>query len=155
MARAFLTRGDTPADGKEHCVAKPCAECPYSKSVTPGLTGGTGPQVYVGQAFGPFWLPCHMAKGYDENPSDHRLPQCAGAAMFRANCGYDEHLEHLTFLHRLGPGPEAFGSPAELISHHARVPLELAEAFLRDNPPDHLAVVEMEKARAKIARGGL
>ena len=35
-------------DKKQH--TKPCAECPFSRQVEPGGTGGANPLVYVGQA---------------------------------------------------------------------------------------------------------
>ena len=67
---------------------KPCKGCPFRKESTleGENPGGSPPEVYIGQAQGPFWLPCHMDENYADKQSDPGcVNQCAGAAIFRAN----------------------------------------------------------------------
>lgn len=120
-------------------MTAPCAQCPWRKDVEPGFLGGSKPEVYIGQAVGPFVLPCHM--GYPDTNDKARLcmesPQCAGAAIYRANNKIDYLPEPLL---RLAPADEVFGSHVEFLAHHKRISLEQAELELRATTPEqHLA----------------
>jgi len=91
----------------------PCGECPFSRTAQPGGTGGSSPSVYVGQGHGPFWLPCHAHSDFDDPnwKNDTSKPQCAGAAIYRANIGRARLMPKE--LHQLPPDTElVFGSPA-------------------------------------------
>lgn len=134
-----------PTDVK-HCT-KPCDACPFSRNVTPGELGGSPPETFLGQARGPFWLPCHKHSEYD-NPNwktDTSKPQCAGAAVFRANCGWDKQMP--PSIHHL-PRDTAtvFASPAEFLSHHLRCSMFDAVIALNLVPVEAMCIREFEKA---------
>jgi hypothetical protein len=100
--------------------------------------------VFIGQAFGPFMLSCHMDHDYEKDRRSPALLQCAGAAIFRANVGVDALLPD-ALLH-LEPDAEAvFETPAELLAHHANIPLEAAQKLLRLFPPRKLLENELGK----------
>jgi hypothetical protein len=141
------TVGDPSMSDKRFCVKKPCKECPFARSTTPGELGGSDPTVYIGQAMGPFWLPCHLHTEYsDPNwKQDTAKPQCAGAAMYRSLVGVDRLMP--PSLHRLEGDPElVFSSPAELLAHHKKISIEDAEKILLIDPPEWLMLLEMKKA---------
>lgn len=126
----------------------PCAECPFSRDVEPGGTGGADPTVYVGQAAGPFWLPCHMDPGYGKNKLDTSMMQCAGAAMFRASLGVAPRMP--LQLHALEPTGEAFESPEELIAHHLQISRAEALKMLEETPVEELLKKEFLKLRPEM-----
>lgn len=102
--------------------------------------------VYVGQAYGPFWLPCHKKSGFDENgrcPVDPKIAQCAGAAIYRANTERTAAMP--PGIHALPPSDLAFRSPVELVMHHYGVGRTVAEAMLATTPPPLLLQMEMQK----------
>lgn len=124
----------------------PCKECPFSRSVTPGTLGGSTVDVYIGQAIGPFHLACHMAKGYtQENGGSLETPQCAGAAIYRANVGVAASLPGS--LLKLPPGDEAFRTPEEFIVHHLGCSKEDAQIALEFKTPEHCLEQELEKLK--------
>ena len=131
---------------KQH--SKPCAECPFSCKIEPGALGGSTPQTYIGQAYGPFLLSCHMSPGYWGNPRGTEHAQCAGAAIFRANCGIDVLMPEA--FRRLPAGPEAFESPAHLIAHHGQMSLTRAQVFLIAFPPEELLERELFRSSVQI-----
>jgi len=103
---------------------KPCKECPFRKDNTlkGEHPGGAHPFVYVGQSLGPFWLPCHMDKNYNDKKSDPKVvDQCAGAAIYRANTGLAERMpEQILAL------PEdkelVFATHEEFLGHYLELP---------------------------------
>lgn len=120
--------------------------CPFRRDTPPGELGGSTTDVYVGQAHGPFWLPCHNSPGYSsETRRDPKHAQCAGAAIFRANTGRASALP--AGLLSLPPDKEkVFGSYAEFVSHHEKAPLDFAERKLRFFPPDLMMIAQMERS---------
>ena len=121
---------------------KPCKSCPFSRKVTPGELGGSPASKFIGQVFGPFWLPCHCSPGYEGNRSNPKHSQCAGAAIFRANIGRAELLPPQ--LHKLPADAElVFASAAEFLAHHAGVTVEDAAGVLRLIPPAVLLKAEL------------
>ncbi|CAB4162431.1 hypothetical protein UFOVP783_45 [uncultured Caudovirales phage] len=146
---------ETAAAGQQGPPAspsRPCGACPFSRAVAPGALGGANPpEVFVGQAFaGIMWLPCH--KLYDPNlpardQSASKCGQCAGAAIFRANCD----IPAVPGIHRLPPDHEAvFSSAAEFIAHHRRIPVWSASVRLARETPIDLARRELRKAGVRI-----
>ena len=90
-----VPRAEQIEGSRQFSLRHPCGECPFSRQCTPGGTGGADPTVYVGQAQGAFWLPCHMDKDYNkESALDNAgmIAQCAGAAVYRANVGIDARI---------------------------------------------------------------
>ena len=68
---------------------KPCKSCPFRRNndLQKPNPGGSPPEVYIGQIRGPFILPCHKGKNYAGKQTDlSQALECAGAAIFRANC---------------------------------------------------------------------
>lgn len=139
---------DDPANlDKQFSRKQPCAECPFSRACAPGGTGGADPTVYVGQAYGAFYLPCHMDANYNPKEAVERsdsVAQCAGAAVFRTHVGVGGKMPPV--VHRL-PANTAriFANPAELIAHHLRISTGEAEAILIRTPPEELLRIEVGK----------
>ena len=129
----------------------PCAKCPFSRSCTPGALGGSTPGVYIGQAEGPFLLTCHMSEGYDQSVGPQpELPQCAGAAIYRANLGVAGKMPD--FLLSL-PADEnlVFASHAEFMAHHMQRSCEFARMFLRDVvTPEAFLRIELDRAGVRV-----
>lgn len=129
----------------------PCAECPWSKNVTPGALGGSTPDVYIGQAYGPFILPCHMACDFsdpDWKSKVNTTAQCAGAASFRASVGVAEALPDA--LHKLEPHPDVFKTPGEFVAHHCKVGIAAANMVLALSPPSTLMRRQLARQTNKI-----
>jgi hypothetical protein len=127
-------------------VATPCPECPFSKKVKPGRLGGSSPFVYIGQAEGPFALPCHKHCDFgdpDWKKKTLETPQCAGAAIYRSNVGAS--LAAQNGIPSLPASPEVFESHAEFLAHHTSVSLALAKHVLRSVTPHSLMEAEMGK----------
>lgn len=128
----------------------PCGECPFRRTVEPGALGGSEPEVYIGQAQGQFWLPCHMRQDCttDEGRRDPSSPQCAGAAIYRANIGGVARP-----LLELPADPVvAFASAEEFLAHHRRLPLDEARERLRRTPPEALLRRELGRAGVQVSR---
>lgn len=129
---------------------KPCAECPFSRTVTPGALGGSDPTVYIGQAFGAFWLPCHMSSGYMDNRADHaKHRQCAGAAMYRDLNGLSDLMPEMILALRGDPNL-VFSSHAEFLAHHTGSSVEEATEFLKTTPPGELLRIELARLYKKL-----
>lgn len=134
------------------CVKTPCPQCAFTRSSIPGALGGSPPEVYIGQAYGPFYVPCHMQYGERESMAQvkaecEQIHQCAGMAIFRANLGIDRHLPGA--LTKLPKDPAlVFATEAEFLSHHMRVDKHVAMSFLAANPPATL----LQRAMGKINR---
>jgi hypothetical protein len=111
------------------CTRKPCKECPFARHVRPGTTGGSPPETFVGQAYGPFLLACHLPEEYHKDQWDEANLQCAGANIFRANVGRADKMPPAML--RCQPDTEAvFATPAELIAHHRETSVREAEERL-------------------------
>jgi hypothetical protein len=125
-------------------MAAPCKECPFSKDIEPGALGGSPVETYIGQAIGPFILPCHMACDFSDPHWKQKAintPQCAGAAHFRANIGVAEMLP--SQIHKLPESEKSFANLAEFVAHHLRTGIDQARVFLRFNPPAALLRKQM------------
>lgn len=111
---------------KETKSKKCCGGCPFKRVNTNEKPnpGGSHPFVYLGQARGPFWLPCHSDKNYVGKGSDtETVTQCRGAAIFRANC--EDQYELPKELLRLEKDTEnVFANEAEFASHYLGGPAE-------------------------------
>ena len=128
---------------KQH-PTKPCKTCPFRVDAPPGELGGSPSFRFIGQAFGPFYLPCHAQPGYDTLADDQL--ECAGAAIFRANCG----LPPVKGLHVLPPGPEAFSSPATFLAYHESVTLDAADELLKRVTPERLCQIELQRSSNRL-----
>lgn len=124
----------------------PCNGCPFSRTVTPGALGGSSPETFIGQAFGPFLLPCHKTHTRDMYKTDEEFrtqaahkSQCAGAAIFRANMGLSALMPE--GIHKLPQDMDAvFSNPVEFYVHHKRTTVfDAVSQLLRRTPRDLLA----------------
>lgn len=148
------------ADDKK--LKRPCAECPFRRDVKPKVTTEVQPLRLIGQAAGPFWLPCHMDKGYDGPGSCKgagEVQQCAGAAIFRANTEISEYDERTTreklaslmppTLHALPADHTAvFSSPIELLAAFRRISIAEATKLLEETTP--LSLLQKELGERKV-----
>lgn len=120
---------------------KPCKECPFRKD-DGAVLGGSSPERYIGQALGPFFLPCHMDPDYERNRRSTKLLQCAGAATFRANVGVSDIMPD--GLLKMPPDKEGvFASPVELYAHHKAMSIDVAEMILRRKTPRSMLMDEL------------
>lgn len=128
---------------------KPCKTCPFSRTSTPGELGGSSVETYIGQAVGAFWIPCHECVDYSD-PNwryQYKASQCAGLAIYRANC--HPAIRPDTLL-SLPPDKElVFSEPAEFIAHHYYIPVEAARAALEVITPERLLEIEMKRSGAE------
>ena len=132
---------------KRYCRKRPCSECPFRKGTK--HNGGSAPEVYVGQAMGPFLLACHMDPEYFDNPYSPSLTQCGGAAIFRANIGAAQRMP--AFMLNLPADTEqVFATPAELIAHHRGISIAEAEEILKETPPEVLLLIELCKTGVRL-----
>lgn len=128
-------------------VKEPCPQCPFSRSVTPGALGGTRPEAYVGQAAGPFTLPCHKHCDFDDPDWKAKAaltPQCAGAAIYRTHTGVADKMPEGIPVMPANPG--VFSSAAEFVAHHSGMPLAEAESIYSAGKIKSLAVEQLIRA---------
>lgn len=125
-----------------------CKQCPFSRTIEPGALGGSSPETYLGQAAGPFVLPCHLHCDFDDPDWKAKTvdtPQCAGAAIYRANIGMAQYLPPQ--IHRLAPNVDAvFARSVEFLAHHKKVSLWVARKQLIDVPVSELLARQMRRA---------
>lgn len=115
----------------------PCKECPFARHVPVGCTGGSPPEVYVGQALGPFALSCHMDPEYSQKGDPRDYLQCPGASIYRANVGVGDKMPD-SFIHEPADPVMCFANAAELIAHHRNITVAEAEEILKQTPPEEL-----------------
>lgn len=117
-------------------VKKPCKDCPFMAWTKPGALGGSPPETFIGQAFGPFLLPCHKHCNFDDpnwKQKVNETPQCAGAAMFREAMGISDRLPEQ--IHRLEPEGPLLANPLEFYVHHKQITPHEAMQQLMQRPP--------------------
>ena len=128
---------------------KPCAGCPFRRDIKPGYLGGSPLTCYVGQISGPFILACHMSSEYSSKPDESclEMPQCAGAAIFRANVGVAEKMPKA--FHRLPHDyASVFATFAEFFAHHTKTKVRWAEKYLQIFTPAYWLHREINDNRA-------
>lgn len=107
----------------------PCACCPFTTNCSPEYmkSKNSTPEQFIGQAYGPFLLPCHMPPSFDKGEFQEG-PQCAGAAIFRANVGVDRLLPEE--VGRLPPSDKAFPTAVAFLAYQKEITLEEAHRQL-------------------------
>lgn len=131
-------------------VAKPCKGCPFARETEPGELGGGNPLTFIGQAHGPFWLPCHSAGAYAAKESDPaKVPQCAGAAIYRTHTGRDALMP--SGIAVLPADRErVFSNPTEFLAHHTGLSMGDAAFMLRISSPDDLLLYEFSQREMRL-----
>lgn len=118
-------------------MQQPCKNCPFSRASEPGALGGSPPETFIGQAAGPFVLPCHSHCDFDDPNWKAKIletPQCAGAAIFRSHINVTPYLP--AALHTLPSNTDrVFSSSAEFLAHHKKIGLSDAVVQLKLRPP--------------------
>lgn len=119
----------------------PCGSCPWTRRVRPGALGGSSAETFIGQVYGPMWLPCHDRQDFSD-PGwrlKRGVAQCVGAAVFRGVYGHTAAALPPGLLDASACAPSAsgkvFGSFAEFLAHHKQITLIEAMAQLREEPP--------------------
>lgn len=129
-----------------------CRECPFRRDVDPAICDrfGADPAAFVGQAAGPFLLPCHKGGGFAADACDPANRPCAGAAAYRANCG----VAGLPPGIPVGPADPAayFATPAEFLAHHRRIPLAEAAAGLEVLTVADMLFAELCRTGVRVVR---
>ena len=127
---------------------KPCATCPFTDKCEPGETGGSPVEVYVGQTFGPFWVPCHERVDYSDPDwkVNYDTPQCVGHAIMRAKVGSAKLMPEP--LLRVAPyeGDHVFDDMAAFWAYHKQCSLEEARDVLTDEKIMELLLSEFRRA---------
>ena len=137
-----------------HKKLKACSECPFNRKnvlgPTPAGLGNSRPEVYIGQAEGPFWLPCHMEKGYrGKDTGYHEVGQCRGAAIYRANLGISDRMPQQ--LLKLDKNTEdVFEDHAEFLMFYRGWSRQQAVEYLKLFPPAMHLFKEMREQQVKM-----
>lgn len=125
----------------------PCNDCAFRRTSIPGHLGGSPAETFIGQVYGPFVIPCHLACNFDDpewKAKSFETPQCAGAVVFRANIGVSDLLPDQ--LHKLPTDKvNVFGSAVEFMAHHQGISLYEAMDKLSKRTP-------MDLLREQLAR---
>lgn len=120
--------------------SRPCASCPWRRDVTPGALGGSPAETFIGQANGTFPLPCHCRTDFSDPDWREKAinsPQCAGAAIYRANTGVAPNMPD--FIHQLpADRSTVFAAPEEFLAHHNGYSVDHAGDLLAITPPAEL-----------------
>lgn len=130
-------------------VAKPCADCPFMTSCKPGALGGSPPETFIGQAHGPFLLPCHKHCDFDDpdwKSKVNETPQCAGAAMYReAN-----QIPLPPSIAKLEPVEGLLENPVQFYAHHKQITCGEAMRQVMAVPPSMLLAAQLARQTNKI-----
>lgn len=129
-------------------LQKPCSDCAFVRTSTPGNLGGSAPEVYVGQSIGPFFIPCHLTYELGDEKLIGKLNctgGCAGSAIYRANLGVDHMMPE--GINKLPADRDlVFSTHAEFVAHHRQITVEEAFDLLGSRPPLQLLKDELNKA---------
>lgn len=93
---------------------KPCSDCPWRRVALPGWLGTVTADDWIQAAHGEVRIDCHTKRG-TRAPFG---PQCAGAAVYRANVCKTPRDRNLLVLQE--NREKVFATPAEFLAHHRR-----------------------------------
>ena len=104
MTRRCIASDEAPESNIQH--TRPCTDCPFARTALAGWLGGLTRQEWVSLLHSDERIDCHAIIG----------PQCAGAAIYRANiCKLPRDK---TLLRLQADRLLVFGSPIEFAEHH-------------------------------------
>lgn len=128
----------------------PCPQCPFSRATPKSYldTKGDNAQRFIGQSVGPYDLPCHMTKEFENFferfVNGEETKPCIGARRYRANIGVSHLLPfELTDMDLTTDFETVFGGHDELLAHHRGISIEEARKILADTPPSVMLSIEM------------
>lgn len=90
----------------ERQIEKPCHDCPFARAAIPGWLGELSVEQWIAAVHGESQVQCHALAG----------PQCAGAAIYRANVAKRPRSRALLVLP--SDHTAVFSSPVEFAKHH-------------------------------------
>jgi hypothetical protein len=102
--RRCISTGEAPKSTEQHKT--PCGDCPFTKAALNGWLGGTSIEEWIEILRSDRKIPCHAIRG----------PQCAGAAILRANICKSPRDK--TVLALPADRETVFGSLQEFEKHH-------------------------------------
>lgn len=106
MTRQCIASDEAPVSNLQH--TKPYTDCPFARTALPGWLGTVTAQEWVATLHGDGRIDCHAISG----------PQCAGAAIYRANvCKLPRDKSQLAL-----PADRklVFSGPGEFLRHHEK-----------------------------------
>jgi hypothetical protein len=127
-----------------------CDECPFSSKTPKSYldTRGENGHRFIGQAVAGMVLPCHRESKDNNAKMDGSSKLCAGAAIYRRNCGVESVHERMRVSDDVVDA-HVFKSHDELLSHHLEIGIIAAKYMLMVIPPEQLAEMELTEAYAK------
>lgn len=131
-------------------MKKPCRGCPFRKdnNLVGDKPGGSEPSVYIGQAMGPFFLPCHEDKNYNGKETDYKsVSHCRGAASFRTHIGVAERMPEQ--LSQEANKEDVFEDRESFLAHYLKIDKELIEAVVSESIYSDMLQKELLNADVK------
>ena len=108
LRRQLVTSDEAvPCEGQP---TKPCSDCPWARAALAGWLGEMTPEEWLQVAHSDAKIDCHTLVG----------PQCAGAAIYRANVS--KHPRDPEVLRLPSDRARVFSSPVEFLKHHKGTP---------------------------------
>jgi hypothetical protein len=104
MTRQLIVSDEAPSSNVQH--TRPCTDCPFARTALPGWLGSGSPQEWLVILHGEERIDCHAIQG----------PQCAGAAIYRANVC--KRPRDKTLLGLPADRGLVFAGPGEFLRHH-------------------------------------
>lgn len=90
-------------------IDKPCSDCPWARTALPGWLGSMTSEEWIQAAHDETRIDCHTLVG----------PQCAGAAIYRANVC--KNVRDPSLLKLPKDRDSVFASPTEFKEHHSKL----------------------------------
>lgn len=96
-----------------------CAECPFSKTSTPGFLGGWAAEAYRPITYRPFQFACHLTHTPDILDVENQR-HCTGMCHFRANLGisFPEGSSLNAVIEAAGQNPDFFETFEDFVAYH-------------------------------------
>lgn len=127
-----------------------CKQCPFSRATSKEYldTMGQNGMKFLGQSYAGMYLPCHMEPGFQNCAVDPEVPQCAGAAKFRANLKIKVNE---AVIGKLPPDKETvFDNAEDFLMHHVGCSRQAVKFLLSFISPQELAWFETQRGRVML-----
>lgn len=142
---------------KQHFA--PCGDCPFTRKPSPGFLGDSPVEVYVGQYFLPYMVPCHACIDYsdpawkEKATANPHIPQCVGFSMCRNGIGYDQLMPEMLLRVAYDPEKQAFRDIWDFWAYHRQVQRISAIEQLEPNAIMHMCDAELGRQGAHVRKG--